>query len=286
MTVNVVNNNEGNPYISYPARIIRKYDLTHDTRYFQMRFVDPNLARTFDYKPGQFLLMSIFGVGEAPFSISSTPSRPGLLELCIRKVGRFTSALFKLKENDVVGIRGPYGNGFPIEQMEDFNLLIVAGGLGAAPLRSIILYALDNRERFRKIYFLYGARTPDDMLFRDEFLELAKRDDIECLLTVDKDDTGTWSGYTGVVTELFKHISDINPNYTYATICGPPVMYKYVIKELLKLKVPKHQILMTLERRMKCGIGKCGHCAIEHIYTCLDGPVFSYWDVIHMKELI
>lgn len=124
------------------------------------------------------------------------------------------------------------------------------------------------------------------MLFRDEFLELAKRDDIECLLTVDKDDTGTWPGYTGVVTELFKHISDINPNYTYATICGPPIMYKYVIKELLKLKIPKHQILMTLERRMKCGIGKCGHCAIEHIYTCLDGPVFSYWDVIHMKELI
>ena len=285
MTVSILNDKK-NPYISQPARIIRKYDLTPDTRYFQMRFVDSKLARTFDYKPGQFLLMSMFGVGEAPFSISSTPSRPGLLEFCIRKVGRFTSALFKLKENDSVGIRGPYGNGFPIEQMVDFNLLIVAGGLGAAPLRSIILYTLDNRERFRKIYFLYGAKTPADMLFRDEFLELARRGDIECFLTVDKDDTGTWPGYTGVVTELFKHINDINPNYTYATICGPPVMYKFVIKELLKLKIPKHQILMTLERRMKCGIGKCGHCAIEHIYTCLDGPVFSYWDVIHMKELI
>jgi len=275
-----------NPYVPHPARIIRKYDLTSDTRFFQMRFIEPEQVFSFNYKPGQFVMMSIFGVGEAPFSISSTPSRPGLLEFCIRRVGRFTDALFKLKENDVVGIRGPYGNGFPIEKMENRNLLIVAGGLGAAPLRSVLLYALDNRDKFGKIYFLYGARRPADMLFRDEFLELSKRDDLECLLTVDKDDTGNWSGHIGLVTELFKYIENIDGEKTYATICGPPVMYKFVLKELLKLNIPKHQILMTLERRMKCGVGKCGHCVIEHLYTCLDGPVFTYWDVIHMKELI
>ncbi|MGQ4832653.1 MAG: FAD/NAD(P)-binding protein [Candidatus Asgardarchaeia archaeon] len=275
-----------NPYMVSPARIVRKYNLTKDTRFFQMRFTNKEKALSFNYKPGQFIIMSIFGVGEAPFSISSTPSRPGLLEFCIRKVGRFTTALFELKENDIVGIRGPYGNGFPIEKMEDYNLLIVAGGLGAAPLRSVLLYALDNRDRFNEIYFLYGAKTPGDMLFRDEFIELSKRDDLNCLLTVDKDDTGTWQFNIGVVTKLFDLIKNLDGQKTYATVCGPPVMYKFVIKELLKLNIPKHQILMTLERRMKCGVGKCGHCAIEHLYTCLDGPVFTYWDVIHMKELI
>ncbi|OGF62166.1 MAG: hypothetical protein A2Y62_20255 [Candidatus Fischerbacteria bacterium RBG_13_37_8] len=275
-----------NPFLPEPARIVRSYHLIEGVKFFQIRIVDIEKALSFRYLPGQFVMLSILGIGEAPFSISSTPSRPGMLEFCIRDVGRVTNALFALKENSIIGIRGPYGNGFPVETMQNKNLIIISGGLGVAPLRSVLLYSLDNRDLFKDVTFLYGAKRPYEMIFRDEFLRLSKRDDVECLLTVDHDDTGTWTEKTGVVTSLFKYLAEIEPGETYAMVCGPPVMYKYVIDELLKFKIPKHQILMTLERRMKCGIGKCGHCAIDYIYTCIDGPVFSYWDVIHMRELI
>jgi NAD(P)H-flavin reductase len=150
----------------------------------------------------------------------------------------------------------------------------------------MLYYVLDNRDRFNKVTFLYGGRKPDDMLFLRELLELRERDDLNCLLAVEKDPDKTWNGHIGMVTALFKHLKDIDAGNTYGLVCGPPVMYKFVIDELLKLGIPKHQILMTLERRMKCGIGKCGHCVIGSIYTCIDGPVFSHWDVLHMKDLI
>jgi NAD(P)H-flavin reductase len=124
------------------------------------------------------------------------------------------------------------------------------------------------------------------MIFRDEFLALKERDDLECFLTVDKDESGEWKENIGVVTTIFPKLKEIDPSTTYGLVCGPPVMYKFVIEEFIKLDIPKDQILMTLERRMKCGVGKCGHCAIDYIYTCIDGPVFTYWDVIHMRELI
>jgi sulfhydrogenase subunit gamma (sulfur reductase) len=267
-------------------RIVRRYPLTGDVNFYQARAVDVDQALLMDYLPGQFVMGSVLGEGEAPFSISSTPSRPGLLELCIRKMGTLTETLFSLKENQTIGIRGPYGNGFPIDKMEGKDVLIIAGGLGAAPLRSLLLYVLDNRDRFGKLVYLHGARTPGEMLFREEFMQLKEREDLECLLTVDKDDTGKWTERTGVVTNLFDEMEPIDAANTYAAVCGPPVMYKFVIQHLVELKIPKHQILMTLERRMKCGIGKCGHCAIEYLYTCMDGPVFTYWDVLHMKELI
>jgi NAD(P)H-flavin reductase len=243
-------------------------------------------ALSFRYQTGQFAMMSILGAGEAPFSISSTPSRPGLLEFCIRRTGTVTNALFNLRENDLVGLRGPYGNGFPVERMYGKDVLIVMGGLGAAPLRSVLLYCLDNRDQFKRVILLHGAKNPGEMLFRQEQLELKRRDDLECHLTVDTDDAGTWTEHTGVVTTLFSELTNIQPENTFGLVCGPPVMYKFVLQEFLKLNIPKDQILMTLERRMKCGVGKCGHCAIDYIYTCLEGPVFSYWDVIHMRELI
>ena len=243
-------------------------------------------ALSFQYGAGQFAMISVLGAGEAPFSISSTPSRPGLLEFCIRKAGTVTNAIFRLKENGLVGIRGPYGNGFPVEKMKDKDILIVVGGLGAAPLRSVLLYCLDNRDQFKRVIVLHGAKRPAEMIFREEFLSLKQREDLECHLAVDADDTGKWTEKVGVVTTLFPRVKEIDPATTYALVCGPPVMYKFVLKELVKLNIPKDQILMTLERRMKCGVGKCGHCAIDYIYTCLDGPVFSYWDVLHMRELI
>lgn len=275
-----------NPLLPEPMRIVRRYNLTEDVRFFQVRALEMERAMTLDYRPGQFMMVSLAGVGEAPFSISSTPSRPGMLEFCIRRIGVMTEALFGLKENSVLGVRGPFGNGFPVDRFQDRDLLIVVGGLGAAPLRSLLLYALDNRDQFGKIYYLYGARTPTEMLFLRELRELREREDLNMLLAVEKDDTKKWNLQYGFVTGLFGRVEGIDPRKTYAAVCGPPVMYEHAIDELLKLGIPKHQILMTLERRMHCGVGKCGHCVIGSIYTCLDGPVFSYWDVIHLKDLI
>ena len=278
--------NPNNPFLPEPARIVRMYPLTDDVKFFQVRIADMEKALAFKYRVGQFAMLSVLGAGEAPFSISSTPSRPGLLEFCIRKVGTVTEALFRLKENDLIGIRGPYGNGFPVEKIKGKEVLIVMGGLGAAPLRSVLLYCLDNRDQFGRVILLHGAKKPSEMIFREEFLDLKQREDLECYLTVDEDDTKEWKENIGVVTTLFPKINDIDPENTFSLVCGPPVMYKFVLKELIKLNIPKDQILMTLERRMKCGVGKCGHCAIDYIYTCIDGPVFTYWDVIHMRELI
>jgi NAD(P)H-flavin reductase len=275
-----------NLYEPEPMRIVRRYDLINDVRFFQVRALEMDKALSLNYLPGQFMIVSVPGIGEAPFSISSTPSRPGLLEFGIRRVGIMTNELFKLKENATLGVRGPYGNGFPIGKFEKHDLIIVVGGLGAVPLRSLLYYVLDNRDRFGKVTFMYGGRTPDEMLFLRELLELRERDDLNCLLAVERDPDKTWTGSFGMVTALFKYLKNVDAENTYGLVCGPPVMYKYVIDELLKLKIPKHQILMTLERRMKCGVGKCGHCAIGSIYTCIDGPVFSYWDMLHMKDLI
>jgi len=284
--MNVLNRGK-NPYQVENVRLIRRYPMKENVHFFQVRAVDMEKALHLDYLPGQFMMISIPGVGEAPFSISSTPSRPGLLEFGIKRVGNVTSAIFKLKENNIFGVRGPYGNGFPIDRMRDHDLVIIMGGLGAVPLRSLLLFALDNRDQFGRLYLIHGARTPDDMLFAEEFFHMMERNDLECFLTVDQDDTGAWPYDTGQVTRLIPRLREINPEKTFVTVCGPPVMYKFVVAEILKLNIPKHQILMTLERRMKCGIGKCGHCIIGgYIYTCLEGPVFSYWDVMHMQGLI
>ncbi len=279
---------EKNPYLPERARIIRKYDLTSDVRFFQVRLCNNEkvMEWTTKYKPGQFMMMSIPNVGEAPFSITSTPTRPGLFEFCIRKVGRLTSKLFEMKENDFVWLRGPFGNGFPVEKMAGRDLLFVAGGLGAAPLRSVLLYALDYRERFGKIYYLYGAKTPEEMLFKKEFVDMMERDDFDCHLTVDKDTVGNWPYDVGVVTTLFKYVKDIDAKNTVAVVCGPPVMYKYVVDEFLKLGINEENIYMTLERKMKCGMGKCGQCVVGHKYTCIDGPVFTLWDVKTIRNLI
>lgn len=277
---------QDNPFRPDMWRIVRKYPLTSDVNFYQARPVDTDEALKMDYTPGQFVMMSIPGEGEAPFCISSTPSRPGMLEFCIRNMGSLTSTLFSFKENQTIGIRGPYGNGFPMDKMEGKDILIVAGGMGAAPLRSLLLNVLDDRDKFGKLTYLHGAKHVGEMLFKEEFIQLKEREDVNMLMSVDKDDSGKWPYKVGLVTTLFKDMGPIDAKNTYAAVCGPPVMYKFVMAELVKLGIPKHQILMTLERRMKCGVGKCGHCAIEYLYTCIDGPVFSWWDVLRMKELI
>ncbi len=272
-------------YQPYLVRIVKVLPQIQDHLLFQLKFEDSKIASNFTHRPGQFVELSVIGSGEAPISISSSPTRPGIVELCVRKTGRVTNALFRLPLNALVGIRGPYGNGFPIEKLEDNNLLIIAGGLGMAPLRSLLWYALDNRTKFKDIILMLGAKTPDEMLFKYELLKLIDRPDMKCLLTVDKDEEGIWKAHFGVVTKLFDYV-ELDPATTYAALCGPPIMYKFVLKELLKRNFSKDRILMSLERKMKCGVGKCGHCSIGYKYTCIDGPIFTYWDAINLPEMV
>ena len=274
-----------NAYQPHPARIIRTLPQISDHRLFQIRFEEEQMVRNFDYRPGQFVMLSVVGTGEAPFSISSSPTRPGNIELCVRRIGHVTNALFKLGANARVSVRGPYGNGFPMEKLEKNNLLLVAGGLGMAPLRSLLWYALDNRSKFKDVTLMYGGRNPDEMLFKYELLNLIDRADVNCLLTVDRDPSGRWKACIGPVTELFTDL-EIDSTQTYVAICGPDVMFKFVLKKLLERNFSKDRILMSLERNMQCGVGKCGHCMIGYKYTCLDGPIFTYWDAINLPEMI
>jgi len=226
----------------------------------------------------------LLGVGEAPFSISSSPTKLGSFELVIRNVGKLTQVLHDLKEGDEVGIRGPFGNGFPIHILEGSDLLFIAGGIGIVPLRSVINYAIDNRREFGKVTILLGCSSPENMLFSDDFNSWSKQTDLNFECTVDRGDPD-WKGNIGLITSLIPGI-DLVPERTFALIVGPSVMYKYVIRELLKKEMPERQILVSLERHMKCGLGKCGHCQIDHFYCCKDGPIFSYDQIKDIKESI
>jgi NAD(P)H-flavin reductase len=274
-----------NPYLPHTARIVRIDRMIPDTHLFTLRFLDEQRAHQFGHRPGQFVMLSIPGAGEAPISISSSPTRPEVLELCVRRAGRVTNALYRLRSNDVVGVRGPYGNGFPVDEIAGHDLLLVAGGLGMAPLRSLLWYALDRRDRFDTLTLMYGAKSPKEMLFRGELVALVDRSDITCLLTVDRDPEGGWAHHVGLLPALFD-VAAVNPATTFAAVCGPPVVYQFVLKRLLALGFSKDRILMSLERRMKCGIGKCGHCSVGYKYTCLNGPIFTHWDAINLPEMI
>jgi len=242
-------------------------------------------GRSLGHQPGQFVMLSIPGVGGAPISISSSPSRSnGRFELCVRRVGDVTKALHAMSPGGLVGIRGPFGNGFPIEQMRGKDVLFAPGGLGLAPLRSLINQVLDERKDFGRVIILYGARRPAELLFREELDQWAKRQDVEFHVTVDRGDE-TWKGNIGVITTLFPKVT-VDPHNTIAVTCGPPIMYRFVLIEMLGKGIPESQIYLSLERRMKCGVGKCGHCQINALYCCKEGPVFSYAQIKNVPEAL
>jgi sulfhydrogenase subunit gamma (sulfur reductase) len=237
------------------------------------------------HRPGQFVEVSAFGVGEAPISISSSPSRSnGSFELCVRMAGDVTGALHRLNPSDHVGVRGPFGRGFPIEKFRGKDMLFAPGGLGLAPLRSLINQVLDERAHFGRVIILYGARNPSELLFKDELQLWAERSDVELHVTVDRGDEN-WTGNTGVITTLFPKIS-VYPRNTVAVTCGPPVMYRFVLMELLGKGISEGNIYLSLERRMKCGVGKCGHCQINNVYACQSGPVFAYKEIKGLEEAL
>lgn len=242
-------------------------------------------GKSLGHRPGQFVEVSVLGVGEAPISISSSPSRSkGTFEICVRNVGDLTSAIHKLHVGDYVGIRGPFGRGFPIEKFRGKDMLFVPGGLGLAPLRSLINQVIDERAQFGRVIILYGARNPSELLFTDELKLWSEMDGIEFHVTVDRGDAN-WTGNTGVVTTLFKKIS-VYPRNTIGVTCGPPVMYRFVLMEFIGKGLSEGNIYLSLERRMKCGIGKCGHCQINHIYACQSGPVFPYKEIKGLEDAL
>lgn len=272
----------GSIYKPIPARIASMIPLTDQETLFTIELPHDISLR---HGPGQFVQVSLFGIGEAPISISSSPSRSnGIFELCVRRAGDLTNALHRMEPGDIIGIRGPFGRGFPIQQFRGKDILLLAGGLGMAPLRSLITEVLDERGNYGRVIILYGSRNPEDLLFRDELVEWAARDDVELHLTVDKPDT-EWHHTVGVITNLFTEV-EIVPRNTAAVIVGPPIMYRFVLGELLKVGIPKGNIWMSFERRMKCGVGKCGHCQLQHIYTCQAGPAFSYAEIEDLEEAL
>jgi len=268
-------------YTLVRGKVLRTRQLTELEKLFEIALPE---GQSLDHEPGQFVQVSIFGVGEAPISVCSSPTKRDSFELAIRKVGRLTRALHELEPGDEIGIRGPYGKGFPVTLMEGNDIMIVGGGIGIVPLRSLINYIIDNRRDFGKVYILLGCKTPKDMLFGDEVETWQKRVDVNFSCTVDRADPD-WKGNIGLITSLIPGVN-LDPNRTFAAVVGPPVMYKYVIQELRKKQIPDRQILVSLERHMKCGLGKCGHCQIEHFYCCQDGPVFSFDQIKDLEGAI
>ena len=263
-----------------PAQIKEIVQETSDTKTFTLTFVNSSDKNGFDYRPGQFVEISVLGIGEAPISITSSPSRKGFLELSIKRVGQLTKVLHGLKPGDIVGVRGPYGNGFPYKDITGDNLLFVAGGIGLAPLRSLINYVFDNRKDYGDVKILYGARNSGELVFTRELTRWAAQPNTEVLVTVDRGDID-WKGDVGLVTTLIPRIKLTPKNYS-AFVCGPPVMIPFVIKDLLKLGFSEDKVISTLENYMKCGVGKCGHCLLGGRYICMEGPVFRYSE---MKDL-
>ncbi len=270
-------------YIPKLATVVNKIPMTANEMLFEIKLDDGSIL---NQVPGQFVQVSVFGVGEAPISVSSSPTKKGAFQLCVRKIGNVTTGLHMLKVGDKVGIRGPFGHGFDTESLKGKDLLFVAGGLGIAPLRSLFNYVLDNRKDYGRVILLYGCKEPRELLFGDEMAALEKRDDVEYKPSVDWcPENELWTANIGVITTLIPQVN-FDPENTYAIVVGPPIMYKFVIADLKKRKVPDDHIILSLERRMKCGVGKCGHCQINHIYVCKDGPVFNYSRIKGVPEAL
>lgn len=241
---------------------------------FKLVFQDKNIQNNFTYLPGQCVMVSLFGKGECFFAISSSPTQKGYIEVSVMKLGKVTSALHECEQGDVLGVRGPYGNSFHVDAWQGKNLVFIGGGIGQAPLRSLINYVVDNKKKYGKLDVIYGARSSKDLSYKQEFAELEKRKDANVHLSIDVEEDG-WTRFVGFVPTNLLEVKP-SPKNAVAVTCGPPIMIKFVIQNLLKLGFTEDQIFTTLEMRMKCGIGKCGRCNIGNIYVCKDGPVFSY----------
>jgi sulfhydrogenase subunit gamma (sulfur reductase) len=264
-----------NLYKPYLVEIENITDEAPEVRTFRLKFQDPEEGEKFSFSAGQFAEYSVMGEGESTFCIASSPTRKGYVECTFRRVGRVTSALSNLEIGDTLGFRGPYGNVFPIERCEGKNLLYIAGGIALPPMRCVIWNTLDLREKYKDITIIYGARTVNDLVYKEELREWQDRPDINLVTTVDPGgETPDWKGEVGFVPTIVDKVAPKAEN-TIAIVCGPPIMIKYTFPVLKKLGFTDETIFTTLENRMKCGFGKCGRCNVGKYYVCKDGPVFT-----------
>lgn len=253
-------------------------------RTLRLEFLDPAEAESFSFKTGQFAEYSVFGEGESTFCIASPHTRKGYVECTFRQVGRVTSALANLEEGDIMGFRGPYGNTFPIEQWKGKNLVFIAGGIALPPMRSVIWTCLDNRKDYKDVTIFYGAKTSNDLVYKNELKEWEERSDIKLYTTVDPGgETPEWKGEVGFVPSIVEKFAPVAEN-TVAVVCGPPIMIKNTFPVLKKLGFTDENIYTTLENRMKCGFGKCGRCNVGKTYVCKDGPVFTAAQLAEMPN--
>jgi NAD(P)H-flavin reductase len=260
------------PMVPQPYRVRHVRHEIPDTFTLDLEPEDGSTIPSF--ATGQFNMLYVFGVGEIPISISGNPIKPGPLVHTIRAVGTVSRMMQKLKPKDVIGVRGPFGNHWPIEQATGKDIVIVAGGIGLAPLRSTLYQIIAQRERYGRVSLIYGARTPDDILYRKECERWQRQPDLDVYLTVDRA-TSSWEGRVGLVTKLIPRAS-FDPHQTTALICGPEVMMRFSVLELEKRGVASENIFLSMERNMKCAIGFCGRCQYNRSFVCKDGPIFSY----------
>lgn len=269
-----------NPYLPEMATIVETIQETHNIKTFRVVLNNEERMKEFTFRPGQVGQLSVFGVGESTFVINSSPTRMDYLQFSVMRVGEVTTRLHQLQPGDQIGVRAPLGNSFPVEDLKGKNIVFVGGGIGMAPLRTLFTYMLDNRKDYKDITLLYGARSPADLTYKAELPEWTSRKDVNTVLTIDNPSDG-WEHQVGLIPNV---LLDINPTpkNTVAITCGPPIMIKFTLQALKKLGFEDENIITTLEKRMKCGVGICGRCNIGTKYVCLDGPVFTY---AQLKEL-
>lgn len=263
-------------WIPAPARILKVHEENFNTRTFTMQFVDEGIRRRYQFTPGQFNMVYVPGVGEAAISMSSSPSRTETIDHTIRQVGSVTRAVDRLS-GGVVGLRGPFGRGWPLHRIQGHDIVIVAGGIGLAPLRPVIYWILEHRDRARRVVLLYGCRSREDRVFAAELEEWERGDKIEVLVTVDNA-TDDWVGPVGVVTSLLQRIK-VNASRTIVLVCGPRVLNRVAAWNFLQLHIPPDQVYVSLERNMNCGFRRCGHCQYGAKFVCADGPVFCFSEI-------
>jgi NAD(P)H-flavin reductase len=260
-----------------PYRIQQVRQETHDT--FTLELEPADGADGFEFAPGQFNMLYVFGVGEVPISISGDPIAPRTIVHTTRVVGTVTRAMRQLKRGDILGVRGPFGKPWPIEQARGRDVVVVPGGIGLAPLRPALYALMAQRKQFGRVVLLYGARTPEDVLFPKELKQWRSRSEFDVHITVDRA-TGTWRDNVGLVTTLIPRAA-FDPANAVAMICGPEVMMRFVVKELEKRGMTDDRIYVSMERNMKCGLGLCGHCLFGPTFICKDGPVFRFDRISH-----
>jgi NAD(P)H-flavin reductase len=275
-----------NPYIPNLA-VIRKITTeneVNDIKTFELVFQDPEAMKKFKYRCGQFAEISVFGAGECPIGIASSPMDENYTQFTVKKVGVVTTALHNCEEGTVMGVRGPFGNGFPLERMEGRNVVIVGGGFAFTTLRSLTKFILHeaNRDRFKELTVIYGARNPGELVYKYDLEVWGKRDDISLNVTIDRAVPG-WTGLVGFVPAVLKEVAPSSDN-AILIVCGPPIMIRFTMPVISELGFSPKDVVLSLEMRMKCGIGKCGRCNIGNKFVCKDGPVFTYKELLTMPK--